>query len=55
MRFVSDNRWQKMKQGQIYTIREIRTFGKGLDMRWSVVAGSAKVQLRAHETLDVIP
>ncbi len=54
MRFVADNRWIKMVQGQIYTVREIKTFGKGREMRWTIRAGG-KIMLRAHQTLDVIP
>tara|TARA_Y100000310_G_C20667867_1_gene808613 strand:- start:1193 stop:1588 length:396 start_codon:yes stop_codon:yes gene_type:complete len=55
MRFVSDGRWRKMSPGRVYTIKGIETFGKGDDMRWTVsVSDRSKLQMRAHETLDVI-
>jgi hypothetical protein len=56
MRFVCDDRWRKMSAGQVYCIKNIETFGEGRDLRWIVnVSGISKLQMRAHETLDVMP
>ncbi len=54
MRFMADVRWRKMRDGQVYTIKDIETFGLGREMRWTInIQGRAKIQLRAHETLAV--